>query len=104
MTTHKLPPQTSDGLRELWLRARGASEAAAVAQQVAKSLYEAYQARFNTALEMLECDPNTKWWIDFRTGEVHEGDPPSEGVKGDGGESLSIRPEANSVQTNGRTA
>lgn len=102
LSSHKLPSDISEQLRSLWLRSRGAAEAAAAAQQVAKVLIEAYQAKFADCLAMLGVDTKARWWIDFKTGEVHEGDPPSQ-VDDGGDKLLSISPESNTVQTNGRS-
>lgn len=102
--TRQLPSNVSDSLRELWTRALGAGAAAGAAQQVAKSLMDTYQAKFADCLAILGCDPTAKWWIDFRTGQVHEGEPPSEPSNGSPAaqQPLSVRPEGNAVQTNGR--
>lgn len=99
--TYSLPPTTVDTLRALWARANGGAEIAAAAQQAAKAMFDLYQERFGLCLEMLGVDPKEKWWIDFKTGEVHEGDPPSRADNG-GEKLLSVSPESNAVQTNGR--
>lgn len=98
-----LPSNVNDNLRELWIRSLGAADASNAAHHVAKTLAEAYQQKFADCLSMLGCDPNAKWWIDFRTGEVHEGEPPSQAGAAQplNGKALAIGAEDNPIKTNG---
>jgi hypothetical protein len=66
----KVPASMLPGLRDEWMRALGAAQAAGAARQHAESLMGLYQSRMSGVLELLELDPNGQWQVDFRTGEV----------------------------------
>lgn len=75
----KVPTSMLPGLRDEWMRAVGAAQAAGAARQHAESLMSLYQSRMAGVLEVLELDTSKQWEIDFQTGEVR---PSQQGTNG----------------------
>jgi hypothetical protein len=76
----KVPASMLPGLRDEWMRAIGAAQAAGAARQHAESLMSLYQSRMTAILEVLELDPEGQWDVDFRTGEVKRAQESQNGV------------------------
>jgi hypothetical protein len=76
----KVPASMLSGLRDEWMRAIGAAQAAGAARQHAESLMGLYQSRMTGILEVLELDPQGQWQVDFRTGEVKQAQESANGV------------------------
>lgn len=78
MTAQQIPAAVASRLRADYSRAAGAADVARMTQQYAAGMFQAYQQRFAACLEMLGLNPKDKYWIDFETGLIHEGDPPEQ--------------------------
>lgn len=76
----KVPAALLPGLRDAWIMAVGASQAAAAARQHAEGLMGQYQSRMSSILELLELEPEGQWQVDFRTGEVRRAQESANGV------------------------
>jgi hypothetical protein len=77
----KVPASMLPGLRDEWMRAIGAAQAAGAARQHAESLMSLYQSRMTAILEVLELDPEGQWDVDFRTGEVRRAQENTNGTQ-----------------------
>lgn len=79
----KVPASALPRLRDQWMQANGAAQAAEASGQVARSMFSQYQGSLGTILEMLGLDPKQQWFVDFTTGDISDKDPTQQnGVNG----------------------
>lgn len=70
-----LPEKMLPKLRQEWLQANGAAQAAEAARQVANGLFAQYQQHIGTCIEMMGLDATKRWKANLDTGELVEASP-----------------------------
>lgn len=81
-TKPKIPAVALPKLRDAWLRAYGAAQAAEAARQVSNAMFTQYQQALAAHLDAMGLNSEQKWWLDFDTGELSDTPPPEQQTNG----------------------